>query len=156
MAQALDGVVGLLEGHAVAEQADALLEEADGRLGVDAVEPVALAAREAQDVQALLQLAHIAAMEVGKAQVEGAVAQVVALVDEGGPGRRVDRGAQREVVVEAEARDAVRGGLTEQALGAFGLVDGVAERAQPLLDVLDRYAGRSLMDRVHASLPCPS
>ena len=109
--QALDGVKGVGEGHAVGQRAHALLEELDGGLGVSAIEAVDLAAGEAQDVQALLELADIPAMEVGKAQVERAVAQLVGLVDKRGPGGGVNCVAQREAVVQPEAGD---GGSVER------------------------------------------
>ena len=85
----LDGVKGVREGHAVCEYADALLEELHRGLGVDAVGPVRLAAGEPEDVKALLELADIVAVKVGEAQVESAVPELVAFVDEQGPRRGV-------------------------------------------------------------------
>ena len=45
-------------------------------LRVHAVDAVRLAAREAEDVEALLELTDVVAVEVGEAEVEGAVAEL--------------------------------------------------------------------------------
>ena len=150
--EALDGVEGVLERHAVGKRADALLEELDRGLGVDAEAAVGLSAREAQDVQALLELAHIVAVEVGEPQVERAVSELVALVHERGPRGGVHRLAEAELVVEAEARDGGGGGAAKRLAGELALVDAVAERLQPLLDVLDRGALGAFLNGFHKSL----
>ena len=149
MLETLDGVEGVRERHAVGEDADALLEELDGRLGVHAVDAVRLAAREAQDVEALLELAHVVAVEVGETQVEGAVAELVALVNKGDPCGGVDLLAEREPVVEAEARDGGPGGRPKARILRLSSVDLVAERFQALLNVLDRGAASALQNRFH-------
>ena len=153
MLQALDGVKGVGEGHAVGQRAHALLEELDGGLGVGAIEAVDLAAGEAQDVQALLELADVPAMEVGKAQVERAVSQLVGLVDKRGPGGGVNCVAQREAVVQPEAGDGGRRGAPEGLLVALRGINRVTKGAEALLNVLDGGASRAFLDRFHRVSP---
>ena len=92
-------------------------------------------------------------MLVGQTQVQRAVAELVALVDQGRPCGRVDLGAQGQVVVQAELGDGGRGGLAEAALLALVGVDLVAETAEPLLDVLDGRAVHTLANGVHVLSP---
>ena len=73
MAQTLNSVKGILECHTVSKLADAFLEELNGSLGVNTVMAINFSAREAQDVEALLQLTHVIAVEVRKTKVESSV-----------------------------------------------------------------------------------
>ena len=73
VAQALNSIEGILECHTVSKLADAFLEELNGSLGVNTVMAINFSARETQDVEALLELTHVIAVEVRKTQVEGSV-----------------------------------------------------------------------------------
>ena len=150
--QALDGIKGVGEGHAIGQRSHALLEELDGGLGVGAVEAVDLAAGKTQDVQALLELADVPAVEVGKTQVECAVTQLVGLVDKCGPGGCVNDVAQREAVVQPEAGDGGCRGAPEGLLVALHVINRVTKGAEALLNVLDGGASRAFLDRFHRSL----
>ena len=111
--QALDVVEGVLEGHAIRQCSLALLELLYGRLGVYAVVTVKLSAGESQNIESFLQLFDVVTMEVGEAQVQRAVTQLVALVDERHPGCRVDLGSQAHVVVKTKLRHGLCGGWAE-------------------------------------------
>ena len=148
----VDCVVGVGEGHAVGEHALALLELLHGGLGVDSEAAVRVAAREAEDVEPLLQLSHVVAVQVGKAQVECAVSHLVAGVNELGPRGGVNLCAKGHAVVDPELCDRRRGGRAERPgvslLGAYL----VAERPEALLNVFDRGARCALANRVHVPL----
>ena len=115
MVQALDGVEDVLEGDAVGQDAHVGLELAHGRLGVGAVQAVDLAAQEAQHVEDHLQVAHIGTAEVRQAQIEGAVAQTVRLVDQLDPGGIVNLGAGGQALLAAEEAHSAAGGGAEGA-----------------------------------------
>ena len=55
-------------------------------------------------------------------------------------------------MIEAEARDGGGGGAAKRLAGELALVDAVAERLQPLLDVLDRGALGAFLNGFHKSL----
>ena len=151
--QAVDGIKGVGEGHAVCQKANALLELLDRGLGVGTVLAVDRAAGEAQDVETLLELAHVVAMEVWEAQVERAVTKLVALVHQCGPGSSINDVAQRQTVVEPKARDGGGCRMAKGLLGSFLLVDLISQRAQALLDVLHGGARRAFANWFHTLVP---
>ena len=71
--QTLNSVEGILECHAVSKLADAFLEKLYSSLGVNTIMAINFSTRETQDVEALLQLTHVIAVEVRKTKVEGSV-----------------------------------------------------------------------------------
>ena len=118
-----------------------------------AVLAVDRAAGEAQDVEALLKLAHVVAMEVWEAQVECAVTKLVALVHQCGPGSSINDVAQRQTVVEPKARDGGGCRMAKGLLGGLFLVDLISQRAQTLLDVLHGGARCTLANWFHTLVP---
>ena len=103
VAQTLNSVEGILECHTVSKLADAFLEELNGSLGVNTVMAINFSARETQDVETLLQLTHVIAVEVRKTQVEGSVSELIALIDHDCPGRGIYFFSKRKVVVKPKA-----------------------------------------------------
>ena len=71
--QTLNSVEGILKRHAISKFADAFLEELNGSLGVNTVMDINFSARETLDVETLLQLTHVIAVEVRKTKVESSV-----------------------------------------------------------------------------------
>ena len=137
-------VEGVLEGHAVGKEPYVLLELLEGRLGVRAERAVCAPAREAQGVERVLELHNIGSMEVGQAQVEGAVAERVRGVDEGAPARGVHGISHIELHVRAELLNRFCGGGAELLSLKLCGIDGVAQAGEARLHVFD---GRSLHTR---------
>ena len=73
VAQTLNSIEGILERHTIGKLADALLEKLNGSLSMNTLMTINFSARETQDVETLLQLTHVIAVEVRKTQVEGSV-----------------------------------------------------------------------------------
>ena len=91
VAQVQDGARRLRTGDAVRGKARVALELAHRALGEGAEDAVDRAAREAEDAERLLEHAHVGAVEVRHAQVEHAVAEREARVDECRPRLRRPR-----------------------------------------------------------------
>lgn len=115
-----------------------------------AIDAIRGAAGEPEHVEALLELPHVITMKVGEAQVEGPVAELVALVDKNRPRGGVNGLAEREPVVEPEACDRRGRGATKGALGALRLVHRVPDPAESLLNVLDGSSRRALTNGFHS------
>ena len=92
--------VGVLEGHAVGKQADIFLELLQGGLGMRTKVAVVFATGKAQNVESALQGLHIGAMEIGHAQIQGAVAQLIRGVDQGAPTGDIDGMTGSKAAVE--------------------------------------------------------
>ena len=88
-------------------------------------------------------------MEVGQAQVEGAVAQAVGSVDELAPTGKVDGAIRREPLLGAEITDGGLGGRSKLARAGLGIVDGEPERGETRLHVLDGRSLHAWGDRFH-------
>ena len=151
--QAIDGVEGVLEGHAVGGEAHVGLELLHGRLGVRAVEAVDRAAREAEHVERHLQVAHVGTVEVGKAQVERAVTHVIGLVDQHDPGNLVNLVGHGEAVLGTEGAHGGGRRGAERLGDALVFGNGGPQAGEPLLYVLDCRPDESRLDCVHCCLP---
>ena len=113
-----DGCERVCADDAVGRQAHVALELADTRLGRGSEDAVEVAAEEAQGAKRLLKLQHIVPMEVGHAQVQRPVAQVVRCVDERLPGGVVDIVAIGQVCILAERAHGRSGFFAEHAVDA--------------------------------------
>ena len=149
MVQPLDSIERLRECHAVSKLADAFLEGLHGSLGMGAKEAICLAAGEAEDVQGILELAHIVAVEVREAQIQGAVAHLIALVHKRCPGLGIHSLAERQIVLDAELRDRICRRRAKVALVALLVVDLIAKMLETVLDILDSVAACSLKNGIH-------
>ena len=153
MVQAVDVGVGVLEGHAVGKQTDIFLELLQGGLGMRAKVAVVLAAGKAQNVQSALQGLHIGAMEIGHAQIEGAVAQLIRGVYQGAPAGDIDGAAGGEAAIEPKGANSLLGGGAKALVGDLGVVDCIAELQKAGLDVLDGCSLHARSNRFHERTP---
>ena len=149
----VDVGVGVLEGHAVGKQADIFLELLQGGLGMRTKVAVVLAAGKAQNVESALQGLHIGAMEIGHAQIEGAVAQLIRGVDQGAPTGDIDGMTGSKAAVESEGADGLLGGGAKALVGNLGVIDCIAELQKAGLDVLDGCSLHARCNRFHERTP---
>ena len=151
MVQAVDVAERILERHAVCEQADVLLELLKGSLGMRTEVSVIHTASEAKCVERTLQCKDICPMEVGQAQVQRTVTQLVGGIDQRLPAGGIDLVALRQVVMRAEQTDGGCGRVAETLIGKLELIDGEPQGGQTRLHVLDGSALHPLLDRLHAN-----
>ena len=144
-----EAIKGVGECHAVGKLALAFLELLHSGLGICAVVPIGLAAGKAQDVEAVLQLAHIRAVEVGKSQVQGAVAHAIALVDQRRPRLCVNLRTQGQPVVKPKACNGRCGGSAKHLAKLLRFAGLVAKLCKTLLNVLNCGASCAFSDGVH-------
>ncbi len=153
MVQAVDVGVGVLEGHAVGKQADIFLELLQGGLGMRTKVAVVFATGKAQNVESALQGLHIGAMEIGHAQIEGAVAQLIRSVYKGAPTGDIDGMTGSKAAVEPEGADGLLGGGSKVLVGDFGGINRVAELQRARLHVLDGCSLHARCNRFHERTP---
>ena len=124
--------------------ADVPLEQPKRAVGPRTVEPVLLAAVEAEGVQHPLELSHVVASEHGSAVIQRAIAELPPCLDELFPGVGSDEPVDPKVTLPLEPADGRLRRGAERPI-AFGVVDDGAERLQPRLDVRDLPD----LDRLH-------
>ena len=153
MVQAVDVGVGVLEGHAVGKQADIFLELLQGGLGMRTKVAVVFATGKAQNVESALQGLHIGAMEIGHAQIESAVAQLIRSVYKGAPAGDIDGMTGSKAAVEPEGADGLLSGGSKVLVGDFGGINRVAELQETRLHVLDGCSLHARCNRFHERTP---
>ena len=153
MVQAVDVGVGVLEGHAVGKQADIFLELLQGGLGMRTKVAVVFATGKAQNVESALQGLHIGAMEIGHAQIEGAVAQFIRGVDQSAPAGDIDGTASGKAAIEPKGANSLFGGGAKALVGNLGVIDCIAELQKAGLDVLDGCSLHARCNRFHERTP---
>ena len=112
MTQALDGVQGVLKGHAIGKFADAFLKELYGCFRVDTVLTIWFAAGKSQDVQAFLKLTHVIAVKVWQPQIQRAISKLIAFIDKQHPCGGVNVFTKRKIMVKTEPSNGFGGGRT--------------------------------------------
>ena len=153
MVQAVDVGVGVLEGHAVGKQTDIFLELLQGGLGMRTKVAVVFATGKAQNVESALQGLHIGAMDIGHAQIQGAVAQLIRGVDQGAPTGDIDGMTGSKAAVEPEGADGLLGGGAKALVDNLGVIDCLAELQKAGLDVLDGCSLHARGNRFHERTP---
>ena len=78
---------------------------------------VVFATGKAQNVESALQGLHIGAMEIGHAQIQSAVAQLIRGVDQGAPTGDIDGMTGSKAAVEPEGADGLLGGGAKALVG---------------------------------------
>ena len=151
--QAVDIGVGVLEGHAVGKQADIFLELLQGGLGMRTKVAVVLTAGKTQHVQSALQGLHIGAMEIGHAQIQSAVAQLIRGIDQGAPAGDIDGMTGGKAAVEPESADGLLSGGSKVLVGDFGGINRVAELQETRLHILDGCSLHARCNRFHERTP---
>src|SRR5581483_3850642 len=126
------------------------LELGDRVGGPGAEDAVLLADLEAERVEAPLELADVVAPERGGTQVQDAVPQTVAGLDELAPGLAPDHAVRREPSLLLERSDGGLGRRPEPAVELVG-VDPVSELEKTMLDVANGIAGVGAADDPHAA-----
>lgn len=151
--QAVDVGVGVLEGHAVGKQADIFLELLQGGLGMRTKVAVVFATGKAQNVESALQGLHIGAMEIGHAQIQSAVAQLIRGVDQGAPTGDIDGMTGSKAAVEPEGADGLLGGGAKALVDNLGVIDCIAELQKAGLNILDGCSLHARGNRFHERTP---
>lgn len=151
--QAVDVGVGVLEGHAVGKQADIFLELLQGGLGMRTKVAVVFATGKAQNVESALQGLHIGTMEIGHAQIQGAVAQLIRGVDQGAPTGDIDGMTGSKAAVEPEGADGLLGGGAKALVDNLGVIDCIAELQKAGLNILDGCSLHARGNRFHERTP---
>lgn len=153
MVQAVDVGVGVLEGHAVGKQADIFLELLQGGLGMRTKVAVVFATGKAQNVESALQGLHIGAMEIGHAQIQSAVAQLIRGVDQGAPTGDIDGITGRKAAIEPKRANGLLGGGAKALVGDLVGIDGVTELQKAGLNILDGCSLHARGNRFHERTP---
>lgn len=153
MMQAVDVGVGVLEGHAVGKQADIFLELLQGGLGMRTIVAVVFATGKAQNVESALQGLHIGAMEIGHAQIQSAVAQLIRGVDQGAPTGDIDGITGRKAAIEPKRANGLLGGGAKALVGDLVGIDGVTELQKAGLNILDGCSLHARSNRFHERTP---
>ncbi len=136
VAQVQDGARRLRAGDAVRGKARVDLELADRALGEGPEDAVDRPAGEAEDADGVLESSYVGAVEVRHTQIEHAVAQREACVDECRPGLLGHEPVLGEPVLALEGSHGLRGGPQEHAIDARR-PKVIAEGEQAALDVFD-------------------
>ena len=151
--QAVDIGVGILECHAIGKQADIFLELLQSGLGVRAKIAVVLTAGKAQNVERSLQGLNVGAMEIGHAQIERAVAQLIRGVYQGAPTGDIDGTASGKAAIEPKGANSLLGGGAKALVGDLGVIDCIAKLQKAGLDVLDGCSLHARCNRFHERTP---
>lgn len=92
-------------------------------------------------------------MEIGHAQIEGAVAQLIRSVYEGAPTGDIDGMTGSKAAVEPEGADGLLSGGSKVLVGDFGGINRVAELQETRLHVLDGCSLHARCNRFHERTP---
>ena len=114
---------------------------------------IVLAAGKAQHVQSALQRLHVSTVEIGHAQVEGAVAQFIRGVDQGAPAGNIDGMAGSKAAVEPKSANSLLGGGAKTLVSDLGGIDCIAELQEAGLNVLDSCSLHARCNRFHERTP---
>ena len=114
---------------------------------------VVLAAGKAQNVESALQGLHIGAMEIGHAQIQSAVAQLIRGVDQGAPTGDIDGMTGSKAAVEPEGADGLLGGGAKALVGNLVGIDGVTELQKAGLNILDGCSLHARCNRLRERTP---
>ena len=149
--EAIDVVERILKRHAIGKQAHVLLELLQRSFGMRAKVAVCLAAREAECIERVLQRLDIGTVEIGKTQVQGAVAQAIRGVYKRAPARRIDALAGIKAVAHTEHANG-HGGRGAKIMGfELSLFNGIAKSRKTRLHVLHRGTLHSSGNRLHVA-----
>jgi hypothetical protein len=127
---------------------DVALELPDATVGARPEDPVLLAGVEPEGVQHPLERADVVPAERRRAQVQGAVAEPVAGLDELAPRVRADDPVRWEPPGPLELTHGRLGGVAEGPVELVGR-DVQPRPEQPVLYVADVLASRTVSDQVH-------
>ena len=144
--------IGVGAGDAIGGQTQVQLEATERLFGVSTEDGIAGAVEEPERAQRLLQLKHVVPMEVGHAQIQRAVAQVVGGVHQGRPHLLGHLFARRERRGGEELGQSGGGSVIENA--GDGVLGKMPDAGQARLHVLDGGAGVVSLDRFHVTSTC--